>query len=174
MYSQATKLAMRNPIAPLAALAAASLVLLGAGCGGAVTKTGSADPTATASRSSAPAWRRGTTPPKVTAALIAQAGYGLTLTNANLGTVDQALASAATGAHVSPSAKRLNDEYARFGRCMGEQLKIHDLGHELALLAAYNRKSRSAQAAVGNASLVCYGSAITPDASYRQSLVTNP
>jgi hypothetical protein len=31
---------------------------------------------------------------------------------------------------------------------MAEQMKIHDLGHELALLITYNQKDRAAQAAV--------------------------
>jgi hypothetical protein len=57
---------------------------------------------------------------------------------------------------------------------MGEYIKIHDLGHELALLAAYNRKNRRVQAAVEKASAVCQGLAIAPDASYKQSLKANP
>ena len=47
---------------------------------------------------------------------------------------------------------------------MGEQLRIHDLGRELALLAAFNRKDRAGQTAVEKASSVCEASAITPDA----------
>jgi hypothetical protein len=74
---------------------------------------------------------------------------------------------------VNPSAKTLNDQYARFGRCMAEHMHIHDVGHELALLVAYNRKDRVTQAAVEEAS-VCEGFAITPNASYSQPLTTNP
>jgi hypothetical protein len=43
--------------------------------------------------------------------------------------------------HVNRSAKTLNDQYARFGRCMAEHTHIHDVGHELARLVAYNRKT---------------------------------
>ena len=35
---------------------------------------------------------------------------------------------------------------------MAEQMKIHDLGHELVLLIAYNRKDHTLQAAVEKAS----------------------
>jgi hypothetical protein len=110
----------------------------------------------------------------VTAALIAQTGYGPTATNTNLGTVDEVFGSVHADAHVNPSAKHLNDEYARFGRCMDEQLRIHDVGHELALLIACNRKNLTVQAAVEKESAICQGSVITPNASYRQSLTTNP
>jgi hypothetical protein len=74
---------------------------------------------------------------------------------------------------VDPSAKALNDQYARFGRCIGEYLKIHDLGHELALLVAYDRRDPRAQAAVEKSSSVCAGVAAAPDASYKQSLKAN-
>ncbi len=143
-----------------------------AGCGGAaktVTTT-----TAASGGSSAPAFQQGTPTPKVTADLIAQAGYGLTQTNTSLGTVDEVFGSVTAGVHVNPSAKTLNAQYARFGRCMGEHLRIHDQGHELALLIAYNRKNPTVQAAVETASTICEGSAITPDASYKESLKDNP
>jgi hypothetical protein len=110
----------------------------------------------------------------LTSALIRQAGDGLTAANANLGTVDEVFGAVPANVQVNLSAKALNDQYARFGRCMGEYLKIHNLGHELALLVAYNRKDRRAQAAVEKASSVCEGLAISPDASYKQSLTTNP
>jgi hypothetical protein len=149
--------------------------MLLAGCGGATTpNTGSSHMTEAADRSAPPAWQQGTSPPKVSAALIAQAGDGLTSANTKLGTLDEVLGSVAAGAHVDPSTKHLNHEYERFGRCIGEQLRIHDPGHELALLSAYNRKDRAAQAGVNKSSLVCEGFAITPDAGYRQSLTTNP
>lgn len=106
--------------------------------------------------------------------MISQAGYGLTTANANLGTVDEVFGAVAANVHVNPSANALNDQYARFGRCMAEQMKIHDLGHELALLVAYNRKDRRVQTAVEKASSVCAGLAITPNANYKQSLKTNP
>ena len=77
-------------------------------------------------------------------------------------------------AYVNPSAKTLNEQYARFGRCMAEDMKIHDLGHELALLAVYNRNVHGVQAAVEKASTVCEALVITPDANYKQSLKTNP
>ena len=57
---------------------------------------------------------------------------------------------------------------------MGEQMRIHDLGHELALLIAYTRKDRSVQAPVEKASTICEGSAIAPDASYKESLKADP
>lgn len=57
---------------------------------------------------------------------------------------------------------------------MAEQMKIHDLGHELALLIAYNQKDRAAHAAVEKASSVCTEDAIAPDASYEESLTANP
>ena len=144
------------------------------GCGGGGTKTTTATPAASTSGSSAPAWQPGTAAPKVTAALIAQAGYGLTAANANLGTIDEVFGAVAAGVHVDPSAKTLNDQYARFGRCMGEYVKIHDPGHELALVAAYSRKDRKGQATVEKASSVCVGLAAAPDASYKQSLKANP
>jgi hypothetical protein len=112
--------------------------------------------------------------PKVTAALIAQVGNGLTQANTSLGTVDEVFGAAAANAHVNPSAKTLNGQYARFGRCMGEYMRIHDPGHELAVLIAYSRKDRGAQAAVEKASTVCAGVAIAPDARYKQSLEANP
>jgi hypothetical protein len=90
------------------------------------------------------------------------------------GRADRASGAMAAGVHVDPSAKTLNDQYARFGRCMGEYVKIHDPGHELALVAAYNRKDRKGQATVEKASSVCVGLAAVPDASYKQSLKANP
>ena len=98
----------------------------------------------------------------------------MTAANANLGTVDEVFGAVAANVHVNPSAKALNDQYARFGRCMGEYLKNHNLGQELALLVAYNRKDRRAQSAVEKASSVCAGSAAAPDTSYKQSLKANP
>lgn len=144
-----------------------------AGCGSAA-RTVTQTSTASSGQSSAPAWQPGTPTPNVTAALIAQAGYGLTQTNTSLGTGDEVFGSVTAGVHVNPSAKKLNAQYARFGRCMGEHLMIHDRGHELALLIAYNRKDQVVQAAVEKASTVCEGSVITPDASYKQSLKDNP
>ena len=115
-----------------------------AGCGATRTTTATtATRAAAASLSSSPAWEHGTPPPKVTPALIGQAGYGLTTANANLGTVDEVCGAVPANVHVNPSAKALDDQYARFGRCMAEQMKIHDLGHELALLIAYNRKDHT-------------------------------
>jgi hypothetical protein len=145
-----------------------------AGCGGAGTKSVTPNTAASTSGSSLPAWQPGTVAPKVTAAVIAQAGYGLNQANTSLGTVDEVFGSVPTDVRVNPSAKTLNDQYARFGRCMAEEMKIHDLGHELALLIAYNRKDRTVQAAVEKASSVCEGFAITPDANYKQSLKANP
>jgi hypothetical protein len=147
--------------------------LLG-GCGGGGSNTVTARPAVSTSGPSAPTWQHGTPTPKINAGLIAHAGYGLTAANANLATVDEVFGSVPADVHVDPSAKTLNDQYARFGRCMAEQMKIHDLGHELALLAAYNRKDRAAQAAVEKASSICEGAAITPDASYKESLTANP
>jgi hypothetical protein len=144
-----------------------------AGCGGG-TRTVTATTAAPSSGSSTLAWQAGTPAPRVTNALIAQAGYGLSQANSNLGTVDEVFGAVPANAHVNPSAKTLNDQYARLGRCMGEYMKIHDLGHELALLIAYNRKDHAVQAAVEKASAVCEGSALTPDASYKQSLKDNP
>jgi hypothetical protein len=94
--------------------------------------------------------------------------------NTNLGTVDEVLGAVAANVHVDPSVKTLNDQYTRFGRCTGEYLKIHDVGHELALVGAYTRRDRGAQAAVENASTVCAGLAASPDAKYKQSLNANP
>jgi hypothetical protein len=145
-----------------------------AGCGGAGTKTVTAKTAASTSGSSLPAWQPGTPAPKVTAALIAQSGYGLNQANTSLGTVDEVFGSVPADVRVNPSAKTLNDQSARFGRCMAEQMKIHDLGHELALLIAYSRKDHTVQAAVEKASSVCEGLAITPDANYKQSLKANP
>ena len=146
-----------------------------AGCGGGTSGTNTRrTKAASAQRSSRSGWQAGTPAPKVTPALIAQAGHGLTPANTNLGTVDEVFGSVPADTRVNPSAKRLNDQDARFGRCMGEYMRIHDLGHELALLAAYNRKDRALQAAVEKASSVCEGYAITPNTSYRQSLKTNP
>ena len=76
--------------------------------------------------------------------------------------------------HMSQSSKTLNEQYARFGRCTGEHMRIHDLGHELALLVACKQTDRTVQAAVEKASSVCEGLAITPDASYKQSPKANP
>ena len=56
----------------------------------------------------------------------------------------------------------------------GEHLRIHDHGHELALLIAYTRKNPGVQAAVEKASTICEGSTIMPDASYTESLKDNP
>jgi hypothetical protein len=142
-----------------------------AGCGGAATMTTT---TTSTSGASTPAWRPGTPAPKVTNALIARAGYGLSQANTNLGTVDEVFGSVPADVHVDPSAKTLSDQYARFGRCMAEYMKIHDLGHELALLVAYNLKDRALQAAVEKASAVCEGLAIAPDSRYEQSLKANP
>lgn len=149
----------------------ASIVI--AGCGSSAS-TVTQTTAASSSGSSAPAFQQGTPMPKVTADLIAQAGYGLTQSNTSLGTVDEVFGSVTAGVHVDPSAKTLNAQYARFGRCMAERLKIHDQGHELALLIAYNQKNPVVQAAVEKASTICEGSAITPDAGYKQSLEDNP
>jgi len=75
---------------------------------------------------------------------------------------------------VTTKTAALNDQYARFGRCMAEDMKIHDPGHEVALLVAYNRKDHTVQAAVEQASKVCAGLVITPDANFKQSLKANP
>ena len=165
---------MRKPTVLSPSLIGLFFALLLGGCGGAGSKTVTAQPAASTSGPSAPAWKSGTPAPKITAASIRQAGYGLTQTNANLATVDKAFGSAAADVHVNPAAKTLNDQHARFGRCIGEQMKIHDPGHELALLVAYNRKDPAAQAAVEKASLICTGLAIAADASYKTSLKTNP
>src|SRR6476469_5411938 len=98
----------------------------------------------------------------------------LTAANATLGTVDEVLGAGVANGRVNPSANTLNDQYARFGRCMAEQMKIHDLGHELALLIGYNRKDPASQTAVEKASSVCAGVVIMPDANYKQSLKANP
>ena len=146
-----------------------------AGCGATKTMTTTTATTVAATnRTSAPAWERGAPPPEVTPALIGQAGQGLTAANASLGTVDEVFGAVAANVHVNPSAKALNGQYARFGRCMGEYLKVHNLGHELALLVAYDGKDRRTQVAVEKASSVCAGSAAAPDASYNQSLKANP
>jgi hypothetical protein len=145
-----------------------------AGCGGAGTKPVTTKTAASTSGSSLPAWQPGTPAPKVTAALIGQAGYGLDQANTSLGTVDEVFGAVPAAVHVNPSAKTLNDQYARFGRCMAEDMKIHDLGHELALLVAYNRNDHTVQAAVEQASKVCAGLVITPDANFKQSLKANP
>jgi len=150
------------------------LAILPTACGGGATKSATVKAAASTISCSAPAWRPGTPVPKITAVLIAQAGYGLTQANTNPGSVDEVFGSVPAAVHVNPSAKTLNDQYARFGRCMAEHLRIHDVGHELALLVAYNRKDRVTQTAVEEASSVCEGFAITPNASYRQSLKTNP
>jgi len=150
------------------------LALILAGCGSGGTQSVAATTKVSTSRSSAPAWQPGTPAPTVTAALITQAGYGLTAANASLATVDEVFGAVPADVQVNPSAKTLDDQYARFGRCMGEYMKIHDLGHELALLVAYNRRDRVVQAAVEKASSVCEGDAITPNAAYKQSLKVNP
>lgn len=161
---------MRGPVILAVGICVA---LLPTACGGGATNSATVKP-AVANRSSVPAWRPGMLAPKITAVLIARAGYGLTEANTNLGTVDEVFGSVPADVHVNPSAKTLNDQYARFGRCMGEHMRIHDVGRELALLVAYNRKDPATQAAVEEASSVCEGIAITPTASYRQSLSTNP
>ena len=155
----------------LAGLVAAILV---AGCGAAQATTTTTRPAAATRRSLPPQWERATPPPKVTAALIRQAGYGLTPANANIGTVDEVIGAQSANVHVNPSAKTLDSQYTRFGRCIAEQMKIHDLGHELVLLIAYGRKDHTWQATVEKASSVCAGLAITPDANYKQSLKANP
>lgn len=66
--------------------------------------------------------------PKLTEAQIAEAGRGLTEPNANLGTVDEVLGSVPAGVDINPSAKTLDDQYARFVRCMGEQIGIQGRG----------------------------------------------
>ncbi len=144
-----------------------------AACGGA-TKTVMETTGASPSGSSAPAWQPGTPQPKLTEAQIAQAGSGLSKASASLGTVDEVLGSMAAGAHVDPSAKALDDQYARFGRCIGEQIGIHDRQHELALVIAYDRKQPAAQQAVEKESGICSGLQITHDHSYQQSLTANP
>jgi hypothetical protein len=146
---------VHNRITLLAGTTGAVLAVAVSGCGGGAAKTIPAKAAAPASGSSTPNWQPGTPTPKITAGLIAQSGDGLTAANANLGRVDEVFGSVPANVHVDPSAKTLNDQYARFGRCMAEQMKIHDLGHELALLIAYNQKDRAAQAAVEKASSVC-------------------
>jgi hypothetical protein len=164
--------ASKSRFASTRALVGLATTIAIAGCG-ATDKT-TATTAADTDRSSPPAWQHGTPPPKVTRALISQPGYGLTPGNANLGTVDEVFGAVAANVHVNPSGKALNDQYTRFGRCMGEYLKIHNLGQELALLVAYNRKDQGAQSAVEKASSVCAGSAAEPDTSYKQSLKANP
>jgi len=163
--------AMRRPVLLSVGIC---LALLPTACGVGATNSATGKTTASTTRSSAPAWRHGTPAPKITTSLIAQAAYGLTEANTNPGTVDEVFGSVPADVHVNPSAKTLNDQYARFGRCMDEHLRIHNVGHELALLAAYNRNDRATEAAVEGASSVCEGFAITPNASYRESLKTNP
>lgn len=165
---------MRKPIILFPRLIGPLLALLVGGCGGGGSKTVTAQPAARTSEPSAPAWQSGTPAPKITAALIAQAGYGLTDANTDRGTVDEVFGSVPANVHVNPSAKMLDDQYARFGRCMAEHMRIHDVGHELALLVAYNRKDPVTQAAVEKESSICEGLAIAPDASYKTSLTTDP
>ena len=64
----------------------ASVVI--AGCGSAA-QTDTQTTAASTAGSSAPAFQKGTPMPEVTAALIAQAGHGLTQSNTSLGTVDE-------------------------------------------------------------------------------------
>jgi hypothetical protein len=165
---------MRKPIILSPALIGLLLALFLGGCGGGGSKTVIAQPAASTTGPSAPAWRSGTPRTKITAALIAQAGYGLTEANTNRGTVDEVFGSVPANVHVNPSAKTLDDQYARFGRCIAEHMRIHDIGHELALLVSYNRKDPATQAAVEEESSICEGFAITPNASYRESLKVNP
>jgi hypothetical protein len=165
---------MRKPIVLSPSLIGCLFALLLEGCGGGGSKTVTAQPAASTGGPSAPAWQSGTRAPKITAALIVRAGYGLTEANTDRGTVDEVFGSVPADVHVNPSAKTLNDQYVRFGRCMAEHLRIHDVGHELALLVAYNQRDPATQAAVEEASSICEGFAITPNASYRQSLKTNP
>jgi hypothetical protein len=165
---------MRKPIILSPGLIGLLLVLLLGGCGGGGAKTVTTQPGASTSEPSARAWRPGTPAPKITAALIAQAGHGLTEANTDRGTVDEVFGSVPANVHVNPSAKALDDQYARFGRCMAEHMRIHDIGHELALLVAYNRKDPLTQAAVEKESSICEGLAIAPDASYKTSLKTDP
>jgi hypothetical protein len=170
---------LRGPtfISP-SALAGLVVAILVAGCGAAQATTATTRPAAAAAaatrRSLPPDWESATPPPKVTPALIRQTGYGLTAANANIGTVDEVIGAQSANVHVNPSAKTLDNQYTRFGRCIAEQMKIHDLGHELVLLIAYVRKDRTLQATVEKASSVCAGLAITPDANYKQSLKANP
>ena len=170
---------LRRPtfISPWAVAGLVAAIVL-AGCGATQATTATTGPPATAAtatrRSSPPDWERGTPLPKVTPTLMRQAGHGLTATDANLGTVDEAIGALSANVHVNPSAKTLNNQYARFGRCIAEQMKVHDLGHELVLLIAYDRKDHTLQAAVEKASSACAGLAITPDANYKQSLKANP
>ena len=112
--------------------------------------------------------------PEVTAALIAQAGYGLTQSNTSLGTVDEVFGSVTAGVHVNPSAKNLNAQYARFGRCMAEHLEDPRSRARIGAPDRLQPEKPGVQAAVEKASTICEGSAIAPDASYKQSLKDNP
>jgi hypothetical protein len=82
------------------------------------------------------------------------------------------LGSVPAGVDVDPSAKTLDDQYARFGRRVGEQIGIHDV--KLALFIAYNRRARAALQAVEKASATCEGLHIARDPAYNQSLGANP
>jgi hypothetical protein len=155
-----------------------ALILIGAavglaGCGEGTHNVTNVT-TASTNRASVAPWKPGTPRPKLTVAQIAQAGHSLTKANASLGTVDEVLVSVPANVRVDPSAKTLDDQYARFGRCMGEQIGIHDLWHELALLIAYNHKDPAALRAVENESATCVGLQVTHDHSYQQSLRANP
>lgn len=103
---------------------AGAIAIAGWGATKSTTATTPTTAAATTKQSPPPAWERGTPAPKVTPALIRQAGYGLTVADANVGTVDEVFGAVPANFHVNPSVKTLNDQYARFGRCMGEYAKI--------------------------------------------------
>jgi len=159
-------------------------VLALAGCGGSATKTVTATKTtnaATAAGSaaaspvaSAPSWQPGTPEPDLTDPQIAQAGHGLNSSTAFIGSEDEVLGSLGSGASVNAASNTINAGAERFGRCIAEQIGIHDASHEIALLIAYNRRDSGALQAIGKATGTCVGLKVTHAASYEQSLKSNP
>lgn len=101
--------------------------------------------------------------PDLTAGELQQAGT--TESRAWIGDADQKLGALANAAGADGE---------RMGRCIGEQIGIHDAEHEYALLLAYKRRDSGALVAIGKAVGTCGELKVTHAASYEQSLTTEP
>jgi hypothetical protein len=154
---------MRKAIVLVLGLIGLFLAFLLGRCGGSGSKTVTAQPAASTGELPAPAWKSAPSAPKLTAALIAQAGYGLTRANTTPGTVDEVFGSVTANVHVHPSGKTLNDQYAPIRSMHGRAHADPRPGPRGSAPGRLSPERPGSSAAVEKASLICTGLAITPE-----------
>lgn len=110
-----------------------------------------------------PAWQPDSPEPDLTTAQWQQ--LGTSVDRAWIGDADERLGALAN-THGSAGQRE--------GRCIAEQIRIHDATREYALLLAFKQHDAAAERAVGNAVGTCVGLETTHDPRFEQSLAKNP